>query len=240
MAQRWRTVVVALMGGAITALVLVGGLLWTQRGDVRVLSIDRVAPDLVQLAVDSCNAEHLVVVSDLTDGRYTVGVEQTSDGLPGADCADVVGFGVDPDLDTFEVEDLVSGEVFEWPPPRFIAAVEIEGRWRMTQVNGEPVEVGVNTIEVPQIEIEDGLLRGRFGGCDTPDVLELLVEEDRILAVSSGAFPICSLSEDGDELVPTERILRNILGSPGGATVSVNDPVMVWQAGGNELVFEPN
>lgn len=227
----------ALVAISLVAVAAVGFFFWLQRGEVRVLSVDRPEPGLVQLGVASCQAEHDVVVSDLIDGRYSVAVERTSRGLRGADCADIVEIAVDPTLQSFEIEDLVSGDVFPWPttePPP--PPVTIDGRWQMTHVNGERVEVGVNTQSIPEFEIEAGFLSGNFG-CNGGGG-ELLLDGTQLRGVVGGDEELCTVP-GSDDLVPTERVLLEMLNSDEGAMVTVNaDSMMIWRRGGDELIFE--
>lgn len=212
---------------------VIGGLglfFLSARNDVRVLSVFRPEPEIVHLVVASCQAEHDVVQTDLVDGRYTVVVERTSRGLAGADCADIVEIPIDPDLESFEIEDLVSGEVFGWPTEPPPPPVTIDGQWRMTHINGELVEVGVNTALIPEFEIEAGYLSGNFG-CNGGGG-ELLLDGTRLRGIVGG-------DEEGCPNAETERLLLEMLNSDEGVRVTVNaDSEMIWQRGSDELLFE--
>ena len=228
------------IGSAVALSVFtLGFAVFSGRNDVRVLSIDRPDPGVLQLAVASCNATHDLVVTDLVEGRFALSVEQTSPGDSGADCSDIVEYPIDPTLETFEVEDLVSGDVFEWPPPDIPTPVNIDGTWLMTQVNGEPVEVGVNTQSIPLIDIESGFLSGNFG-CNGGGG-ELFQEGDQLRGVVGGDEEFCGMQDLGasGEFVPTERIFLEMLNSDDGASVRVtDDSLMIWRRGADELIFE--
>lgn len=205
-------------------------------GEIRVIWIDRPEPGVMQLGVESCNATHEVVVTSPIDGRYTVLVERTSPGSPGDDCLDIVEVAVDPDLETLEIEDLISGEVFPWPTTEPPTPVSFEGRWAMTEVNGEPVEPGVNTQSIPEFTIDAGFLTGNFG-CNGGGG-ELLLDGTQLRGFVGGDEELCT-TPDSDELVPTERLILEMLNSNDGATVTlVGDEAMIWQRGNDELVFQ--
>jgi len=70
---------------------------------------------VVVLVVESCNGAPEAAVTDLIDGRYSVGVETTQSWNRGNECADAVEIEVDPELASFEIEDLVGGTVFTVP-----------------------------------------------------------------------------------------------------------------------------
>jgi len=238
MSVRRRIIIIVVLPAVLVGIGVFALVSWNQRNDVRVISIDRSEPGLVSLLVDSCNATHQLTATDLDAGnRYQVSVERTSRGSPGEDCGDIVGLPIEPDLEIFEVEDLVSGDVFEWPPLAPPLAVGVDGRWTMVEVNGEPVEVGVNTAVIPRFEIEAGFLSGNFG-CNAGES-ELLQDGAQLRGTVVLAAALCTTPGSDGQQVPTERVMLDMLRSSNGATVTIpSDQGMIWQSEVDELVFE--
>jgi hypothetical protein len=194
--------------------------------------------DGISLGVASCNAAPDATVSDLTDGQYLVEVRTTQKWERGEACLDVVMIDVDPALARFEIVDLANGKVFQVPPvvEDLPPSVDMDGVWRMIEVNGEQVEVGVNTIEIPEVEIEAGFLSGRLG-C-TGGGAELLIEGARVRAFLQSESQLCNLPDGGDEMVLTERVLSSMLESEVGFDVQRTGSTMVWQFGTELVLFE--
>ena len=196
-------------------------------------------PDGVGLGVASCNGDPVAVVSDLIDGQYLVEVRTTRAWEVGNECLDVVIIGADLSLDSFEIVDLTSGEVFEYPPvePDVAPAVKMDGTWRMVEVDGEPVEVGVNTIKIPEFTIEAGFLSGELG-CNSGGA-ELLIDGDQVRGFLESTAELCGIPDGSEEMVPTERILSSMLNSTQGFLVERDGDTMTWtDESSNELRFK--
>ncbi len=205
-------------------------------GRVDITGISEV-PDGLWLEVASCNGAPVATIGELIDGQYRVEVRTTQQWDRGLECLDAVRFEVDNPPAVFEIVDASSGDVFVFPlvaepvPPQ----VDIDGTWRMIEVNGEPVEVGVNTIEIPEITIEAGFLSGQFG-CNGGGA-ELQEAGQRIKAfVVESETALCTIPDGSDEEIATERILFEMLTE--GAGVQVNNGVMTWQQDASQLVFK--
>ena len=190
------------------------------------------------LVIASCNAAPEVTASDLLDqNRYEVEVRATTDWDRGNECADAVALELDGAPVQFEIVDTKSGRSFPFPPEpeAVVVAVDLDGAWQMTRVNGALVEVGVNTIEIPRITIEAGFLSGRFG-CNGGGA-ELLVDGASVRGVVESTAELCSIPDGAEEMVPTEGVLTSMLSR--GTTVQRDGTEMIWSdAAGNELVFE--
>jgi len=228
----WRQLIFLIVWGVGAALVTLW--LWGSRTRVEVLGIDRWEPDVLSVMVDSCNGAPEADVVDLGDGRYEVEARTTQTYDSGEDCGDVVQIPVDPDLDALEVVDRVSGETFLWPEDPVVLA-DIDGTWRMVEVNGGRVEVGVNTAEIPEITIDAGFLNGNLG-CNNGGG-ELLQGE----AILEAAFiertaELCTIPDGGEVMVPTERTLVELLGE--GATVERSDDRMTWRGEAGSVTFD--
>jgi len=194
--------------------------------------------DRVMLGVASCNGAPEATISDLTDNQYLVRVRTTQEWERGEDCGDLVTIDVDPALDKFEIVDLTSGKVFAVPPivEDIPPSVDMEGVWRMIEVNGEQVVAGVNTIEIPEVEIDAGFLSGQLG-CNGGGA-ELLIDGSRVRGFLVREEQLCSIPDGGDEMVLTERILSSMLDSDVGFDVERLGSTMEWRAGADRVIFE--
>ncbi len=193
--------------------------------------------DEVSLGVASCNGAPVAEVGELIDGQYRVEVRTTQAWERGNECLDAASFVVENPPPMFEIVDASSGEVFPVPPiaEPLPPQVDIDGTWRMIEVNGEPVEVGVNTIEIPEITIEAGFLSGQFGCNGGGAELQEAGERIKAFFVESEE-ELCTIPDGSDEEIATERILFEMLTE--GAGVLVNDGVMTWQQDVSQLVFK--
>ena len=218
---------------ALVAVVLFAWF-WSNRTRVEVLGIDRWEPDVLSVMVGSCNGAPEAAVVELGLGRYEVEARTTQPYDAGQDCGDVVEIPVDPDLDSLEVIDRVSGDTFLWPENP-VVVVDIDGTWRMVEVNGEQVEVDVNTAEIPEITIDAGFLTGNLG-CNNGGA-ELLQDESTLEApFIESTEELCTLPDGGEAMVPTERTLVQLLGD--GATVERRDDRMTWRGGAGTAIFD--
>ncbi len=207
---------------------------WSNRTRVEVLGIDRWEPDVLSVMVGSCNGAPEADVVDLGDGRYEVEARTTQAYDSGRDCGDVVRIPIDPNLDALEVVDRVSGDTFRWPEVP-VAVVDIDGTWRMVEVNGDRVVVGVNTTEIPEITIDAGFLTGNLGCNDGGG--ELLQDESILEApFIESTEELCTLPDGGEAMVPTERTVVALLGD--GATVERSDDRMTWRGEAGTVTFD--
>lgn len=194
--------------------------------------------DGLGLGVASCNGAPEATVSDLIDGQYLVEVRTTQQWERGNECLDVVVINVDMSLDSFEIIDLTSGDVFPYPPviEAVPPSVDIDGVWQMVEVNGEQVEVGVNTIEIPKVEIEAGFLSGRLG-CNGGGA-ELLIDGAQVRGFLESTAELCSIPDGSEEMVLTERIFSSMLTSGDGFNVERAESKMIWRMDAAFIVFE--
>jgi hypothetical protein len=192
--------------------------------------------DGLTLVVASCNGAPEADV-EFVDGQYLVEVRTTQEWDTGNECADLVTITIDPDLDAFEVVDQSSNDVFPYPPvPEIVApSVDIEGQWRMIEVNGAVVEVGVNTIEIPMFEITSRFLSGQLG-CNTGGA-ELLIDGNQVRAFLESTAELCSNPDGSEEMIPTERVLRFMLESEDGFSVELTGDIMTWVDDSDALRF---
>jgi heat shock protein HslJ len=229
---RRRNLILVIVAGVGAGLVILW--LWGNRTRVEVLSIDRWEPEVLSVMVDSCNGAPEADVVELGDGRYEVEARTTQAYDAGHDCGDVVEIPVDPNLDSLEVVDRVSGDTFLWPEDS-VAVVDIDGTWRMVEVNGDQVEVDVNTAEIPEITIDAGFLAGILG-CNNGGG-ELLQDGSTLeAAFIESTQELCTVADGGDAMVPTERTLVQLLGE--GVTVERSDDRMTWRGEAGTVTFD--
>lgn len=217
----------------LTVSVIFVGSLWPNRANVDVLDVEWNTPGEVTLIVDSCNGGPEAVVTDLVDGRYTVNVRTTRSYPSGNDCADLVVVAVDPTLASFEVEDLGSGTVFALPEGSPAPVDVLDGTWRMTDVNGAPVAVGVNTSQIPEIRIDAGFLTGDLG-CNSGGG-EILRTDDVVMVVVESTEEQCSVPDGGDEMVPTEQTLVELFAE--GALLDLQADTMTLSGAAGSVTF---
>lgn len=204
--------------------------------NVAVIGINFYEDDMVSLSVASCNGAPIATVAELERGRYRVEASTTQDWNRGQECADGVNIEVAENLAVVTIEDAVGGETFTFPPLEGPGPPEValDGTWQMIEVNGEVVEVGVNTIEIPEITIDAGFLRRL--GCNGGGA-ELLIEGSMVRGVLESTTELCSIPDGSEILVPTERILVAMLESDDGAFVERGRDTMIWTKGGDALKF---
>lgn len=219
--------------GVVAALVL---WFFAARGHVAIIDVERIEPGVIQLNVASCLGAPEAAVVDQGGGRYEVEVRTTQSWDRGNACADVIEIAVDPGLQSLEIFDTKRGVVFELPKPPLPKRLDIEGRWEMVEVNGEAVEIGVNTGVIPLIEIEAGFLSGTFG-CNAGGGEVLFDGEVLRIAGLASTSHLCGIPDGSEEMVLTERTLVSMLESE-GASVTRNGEVMTWSAETDRILFE--
>lgn len=115
-------------------------------------------------------------------------------------------------------------------------AVDIEGTWWAVQLDGEPIEIGRNTAEMPWFEITATSLGGNLGCNGGGGEYELRGDRLRVPSLV-GTTELCGVPDGSEVMVPTETVLSWMLTS--GATVSVGEGSMTWTgAGGHTVTFE--
>lgn len=225
---------------AIVMTCLVAALvLWffSARGHVAIIDIEMIEPGVVQLSVASCGGAPEADVADQIDGRYSVEVRTTQSWDRGNDCADLIEIAVDPDLKSLEIFDTKRGVVFELPKRQVADALDIDGVWRMVEVNGEAVAIGVNTSKTPEIEIQAGFLSGQLG-CNRASA-ELLRDGTHLRSAGlESQAELCGIPDGSEEMVLTELTLRKMLESADGIELTRTDRQMIWVSGSNQVVFE--
>ena len=112
---------------------------------------------------------------------------------------------------------------------------DIAGIWWAVELDGEPIEIGRNTAELPWFEIDASTIAGNFG-CNAGGGSYRL--QDTRLRVSNleSEQELCGIPDGSETMVPTERVLREMLAST-GATVEVSDETMTWTGAGHTITF---
>ncbi len=109
----------------------------------------------------------------------------------------------------------------------------VDGIWAVVEVDGEPVEVGVNAAEPPYLEIGGAEIEGHLG-CNGGG--GRLVAKEGTLVVSeffrtaAGCMP--------DSLMFVEHALADVL-DRGDVPYRLSRGRMIWEAAGHTIVFEP-
>lgn len=198
---------------------MVGALFWLNglRGRAEVFAAFRSQPGVVALSVGSCNQNPFVAELEETQpGTYEVLVRTELPGN-GDDCADGVTIDVDPGLSTITILDRTSGEVFNVLGNGEGGPAGLNGTWRMVTVaDGEPVEVGVTTEQIPEITItadaSTGVISGNFGCNDFS--IDVAFDGDTIIGQPEsleGTEELCAIPDGSNQPVLTEQTLLNLL-----------------------------
>jgi heat shock protein HslJ len=119
----------------------------------------------------------------------------------------------------------------------------IRGIWLLESfaVGGatEQVESGVNTADLPWVEIGEAL-KGD-AGCnhfETMSDIPYSYDEGLLFAGEGFQTEVACRGNDGEDLMRVERLLMDTLwGSPVGVRVEVGGGSMTWRAGNTELFF---
>lgn len=115
-------------------------------------------------------------------------------------------------------------------------AFDITGTWWAVQLDGEPIEIDRNTTELPWFEISDSTIGGNLGCNDGGGSYRL--QGNRLVAsdlVSEAA--LCAIPDGSDVMVPTERILRELLTTGSGFDVTVDGDTMTWSGANHTIMF---
>ncbi len=213
------------------------GWLWMNRSNVDVLAVEWDQAGQVTLVVDSCNGAPEAILTEFVDGTYRVSVQTTQSYDAGNDCADLVKIDVDPTLESFTISDMVSGTVFQLPavPIDPSDEIEIDGVWKMTEVNDVAVEVGINTEQIPELEIDAGFIAGNFG-CNTAGGETVRDGTAMFPMLVEGNEELCTIPDGGAQMVPTERALLDLFAS--GFEIGQTGNEMVWTNGSNTVRFQ--
>ncbi len=115
--------------------------------------------------------------------------------------------------------------------------VDVTGIWWAEQLDGEEIEVGVNTAEIPWFEITDETIGGSFG-CNGGGGEYSLDANVLIASDLASQAVLCAIPDGSEVMVPTELILQELLTVPGGFEVSIDGDTMVWTGAGHEVSFQ--
>jgi heat shock protein HslJ len=116
-------------------------------------------------------------------------------------------------------------------------AIEITGTWWARHIDGEAIEVDVNTAEIPWFEITDQTIRGSLG-CNRGGAAYVLHGTVIVASQMENTAQLCAIPDGSDVLVPTERILQELLTSSAGFEVSVDGDTMLWTGAGHKVSFQ--
>ncbi|MEM9132823.1 MAG: META domain-containing protein [Actinomycetota bacterium] len=89
---------------------------------------------------------------------------------------------------------------------------DVLGFWWAVEINGEPVEIGVNAAEAPWLEFTGTDVGGSFGCNNGGGEYTLQGDQLRTTEIVS-ELQLCSIPDGGEEMVPMERALVQLLGS---------------------------
>jgi heat shock protein HslJ len=123
------------------------------------------------------------------------------------------------------------------PPAPASPAIEIAGTWWARTVDGESIDVHVNTAEIPWFEITGQTIKGSLG-CNRGGADYVLDGTVVVASQLESQAQLCSIPDGSDVMVPTERILRELLTSSAGFEVSVDGDTMVWTGAGHDISFQ--
>lgn len=115
-------------------------------------------------------------------------------------------------------------------------ALDVTGTWWAVSLDGEPIEIDRNTAALPWFEIGDSAIGGNLGCNDGGGSYRL--EGNRLIAsdlVSEAA--LCTIPDGSEVMVPTERILTELLTSDAGFDVTVAGDTMTWTGANHTITF---
>jgi len=121
-----------------------------------------------------------------------------------------------------------------------VALSDIAGKWALTEVDGEPIVVGVDAGRTPWVGIYSFLWWQRMegdDGCHTFLARDVSFSAPVLLPKDTVFTLMRCLDEQGLDFSVTGTLDR-VFSFEQGITVSLTEPEMTWEAGGTTLTFQ--
>lgn len=116
--------------------------------------------------------------------------------------------------------------------------VDVDGTWTLVAVDGERIEEGVNTRDMPVLRLTGGQLLGDFG-CNRGSATYEQSGTTVTFTLGDTSAELCSIPADADELVLSERALVAVMDGE-EASVDITGDDMVWTSPTHVLTLQRN
>lgn len=119
-------------------------------------------------------------------------------------------------------------------PPSFALA---GSRWEVVEIDGERIELDVNTVETPRVSFRDTTVTGH-DGCNGFDAEYEVTGSTLTIGNAEGQQEGCAIPDGSDQLIPPQLVLNSIFDSTDSVEVTIEDETMTWTGSGHTVVLQ--